>query len=341
MAYAVGTRADGAIIMSDGSVRLPMSSSTNNQAANYRLPASSNNTARNAIGNTFYANTPQGSVLGASDNGGNGGNGGGNPSGEEQKPDTGYFENLKKIAQERYNQGLANAENERNRVVDLVSEILGGLDKRRGQFKQDWNTASDDVLNRYESERGNLQRSAQGEATRLGNAMRALGINGSAMLNSNAKQSQENLRALGGLTLERETNDRANQRTLDNNMEWALGEEKNANRMKGDAEFNYGQAKNLNWFDLLGNANEIDRSMTNYLQNIQAQNAALQAAKGGIGSYASNPMATNIGSYEDALGGGNLGIQNGQADNANVNIKNPSFFEELYKKGLLGGSYVS
>lgn len=44
----------------------PMSSSTNQNAANYRVPASSTNTSTNFSGNTVYANTPSGSVLGAS-----------------------------------------------------------------------------------------------------------------------------------------------------------------------------------------------------------------------------------------------------------------------------------
>ena len=196
----------------------------------------------------------------------------------------------------------------------IFDEGIGTLGTRRGEFTDIFNRGSNDILGRYEQERGNLQAGNQGQETNLRNSLRALGMGGSAFLTGQGRLNQQKIGASGDLAKQRSDNDLANQQGYNTNQEWATGQETGLNRYLQNASDQLVNANNQIGLAEQGDVAQINQNVSSLMAQINAQQAALRAAQGDIGGYAADPYTTNMSSMAGVLGGGAANIGGTQQD---------------------------
>jgi len=341
MAYPVGSGPNGSIIMSDGSVRLPMSSATNQNAANFRIPASSKNTTRNAFGNTIYAGAPGGRILGAADTAGGGTDrGSGNP-GNPDPFDTGAFERnvqaQRDLARSTYEEGNRRAGDAFNRARGVYDEGVGLLGQRKQEFQNLFSEGQDNILNRYEGERGNLQAASQGAETRSANSLRALGLGGSAAIKSQGRQAQQNARAAGELATQRDQNESANTGAFNERQTWANTQQSALQRSLQDATDQRTAAENQAGLIERGDNQGIQQNIDGFLQNLANQQASLAATRQGIGGYTANPSSINFSDLTGGLQAVAPQLAGGAQPEMGVNIQEQDNSIQARLRRLLGG----
>jgi hypothetical protein len=239
--------------------------------------------------------------------------GGGAPSG---------FNEMIALARSIADEGRRRAGEQFNRARGIYDEGVGLLGKRKEEFQKLFDEGRETILDRYEGERGNLQASDQGARTRMSNALRAMGLGGSAFIKSEGRQTQNAAKALGGLQTQRNENENANKGEFDTRQEWANTQQSALSRYLQDAESNRVAAENQTDLAERGDVNQINNNIASYLQNIYNTQAALAAAGQGISEFKANPYAVNMDSMVGALNGGVPQVgQMGAGGVQNVNIK--------------------
>lgn len=257
--------------------------------------------------------------------------GGGTPVG----PD---FNALRELARNIYNEGLRRAGAGFDRARGLYDEGMGLLAKRRGEFKETYDTGNADILNSYEGERGNAQASAKNAATKSANLLRAMGLGGSAVLKSEGGQRQDQARIMGNLNTEKTRNERENLKGYNANQEWAGTQESAIRRALNDAQEARTAAENQSGLIEAGDVNAINDRMGQYFNQILAQQQALELANAGTNSKAVNPYAVDLPSMVNSLTpftptiGGTAAV-----DNSGININQTNTLADLLKKQRAAG----
>lgn len=252
-----------------------------------------------------------------------GGGGGSNPSGSYN------FNNVLADANKVREDALRRASDSYNIGRGAYNEGIDTLNKRREQFQQNYDQTSGDILQGYEKNRGELNRSANEASTRTGNALRALGLGESAAVKATGRQNQENLRNLSSLQDSRVASDRANTANLNEQNIWADSQQSALDR----------------YLQQLGSDKQTaetgaDVNFNNILNSIQSSLASLQAARGDISGYTANPIAVNADQWASTVNNANLASLptggGGTADNSGVSIQNNPAILELLKKQYPG-----
>lgn len=209
-----------------------------------------------------------------------------------------------------------------DRARGIVEEGRGILARRRGEFSDLFNQGNEDILQSYEGERGNLQTSSQGARTRMANAMRALGLGGSAFVKSEGRQAQNEAKALGGLGMEKQVNERENRGQFNERNLWADTQEASLQRALEDANNVRGNVESSADINYL---NDIGGLFSRILENQQAINAA-------SGNYTANPYQTTMTSLLGALNGGTPSLGGGAGTVQNVSLQEQDPTLALLKK---------
>ena len=247
-----------------------------------------------------------------------------------------------KLAQSAAEAGRVQAQQGWDKAKGIFDEGIGTLGTRREEFKDIYDTGSNEILGRYEGERGNLQAGNQGQETNMRNSLRALGMGGSAFVKGQGRLNQQKIGAAGDLASERSTNDLANLTGYNTNNEWATGQETGLNRFLQGASDQLTNANNQIGLAQQGDVNQINQNVSTLMQNMQAHQQALQAAQGGIAGYETNPYAVNMSSMLGALNGGAASIGGNQtAGNQASNVtQNGYTLADLLKQQAGGNMYA-
>lgn len=247
------------------------------------------------------------------------------------------------LARQVYDEGMRRASAAFDRTRGIVDEGRQLLGKRKEEFKGLFDEGGAKILDTYEGERGNLQSSAEGAATRSANSLRAMGLGGSAVIKSEGKQRQNNVKALGSLQTQRDTNDSANKREYDERLNWANVQDSALTRQLADAEEARRSAEAQAGLIEAGDVQGINERLGGYLQSILSNQMAAEQASKATGEYVANPYAVDINSFKGALqsvvptigGAGAGGI-----DNMGVNIQEQDPRLALLRKRAGGALYA-
>jgi hypothetical protein len=246
------------------------------------------------------------------------------------------FNALYERARQAYETGKRNAQYAYDRSRGIYDEGMQGLGKKRELFSQLLGEGKDSILDRFEEGRGNLQASAQGAQKRMGNVMRAAGITGgSPLINATGRQTQENMKQLGSLNTSRDVNERENQRAFDSNTDWANTQESSLNRYLTDADMYRKNAEDMNWQLMAQNEGDINNQMGSYFNSILSNQQALDAARGGIGSYSATPFNMNMSNMLGAINAQipQFGSEGGGSQNVSLNEQDPTYANLLKRLG--------
>jgi hypothetical protein len=207
---------------------------------------------------------------------------------------------------------------------DTGMKVLG--EKRQG-FTDIFNKGKEDILQGFEKGAGELQSSASGMATRNANALRAMGMGGSAVERAQGRQTQNNMKGLANLQDVRGTNEFQNQGAYNENNQWADTQEGGLNSFLQNADITRQGAQN----------NIVD-NLYGLFQNIINSQTAYNAS---IGAKTDSPYAVNIPSMLNTITGalGDYGVMGGQDPNAGVSIPSNMTAEE-YKKLMAQRAYT-
>lgn len=254
--------------------------------------------------------------------------GGATPSAPTSTPDAGV--SLQDLSTTQINAAREEARRQAGagfeRARGIYDEGMGLLKNRRQEFQNLFEQGRGNILDRFEQGRGELQASDQGAQTRLANALRAMGMGGSAYIKSTGKQTQDAAKALGGLQTERNNNENANLGEFNSRQDWANTQEGALQRSLEDAN----------------NARSAVESSSDigYLQDIgNLFNTILSnqlAAKAAAGSYTANPYAVNISDMTKALNGTLPNMTGGEGTVQDVNLKEQDPTLALLKKARSG-----
>lgn len=282
-------------LMTSADPYYPSKSQVPNQPT-YVAPTSSNDSSApdlsNPVKKTEYANSKGYDTYDQmiADQGGNGGSDGG-------------FAALVARARGAYDEAVKRARYGLERARGVRDEGLDLLGKRRGEFKETYDTGNNDILTSYEGERGNLQASAQGAQKRAANALRAMGITGgSGALNYQGRMRQEQAKQQGNLATEKTANERANLGAFNERNTWADTQEGAINRAYRDAEEAARATEAQAGLVQQGDVDSINRASENYFNNILANQQALAAAKLGASSYQAPSYAVDMNNFAGAIG---------------------------------------
>jgi hypothetical protein len=168
-----------------------------------------------------------------------------------------------------------------NAAQSAYNQGKSALASKEQQFLDSFNQGKSDILTGFQKGEGELQSSAAGAATRNANALRALGLGGSAVFNTNGRQTQANMQALGTLENARDTNTAANQTAYNTNEQWANGQSANLDTQLGNA------------------ASARQSGAQSILDSIV--NNQMAAAAAGVGNYLPATSQVNIPSMVGAL----------------------------------------
>lgn len=185
------------------------------------------------------------------------------------------------------------AENGFNRARGIYDEGMGLLKTRKDEFQNVFDTGNENILNSYEKGRGELQTSNAGAETRMANAMRALGLGGSAFVKSEGAQRQTAAKGLGTLNSEKNTNDLANLGQFNENQNWANTQENSLSRSLEDANNARSAAESSSDIGYL-------QDMGNLFNTILSNQLAVNAS---AGTKVANPYTVNISDMTSALNG--------------------------------------
>lgn len=265
--------------------------------------------------------------------GGTGGDTGGTGDGTVTNPTPAGTPDFESVLRGARDEARRQAEAGYNRARGIYDEGMGILNKRRGEFQDLFEQGRENILGRYEQERGNLQESAQGARTRMANALRALGLGGSAFVKSEGRQRQNEARGLGNLAGERETNERANQAELSGRIDWANTQEGALQRALEDAgnvRSGIESSADINYL------NDVSGMLNRILENQMALNAA-------SGNFTANPYQVNISDLTGALNAALPSLSGGSGTVQNVSLREQDpLLATLYqdprkRSGVAGG----
>lgn len=291
----------------------------------------------------FRNQTSGGTPPPTNDSTGGGGNNGGGAGGGGTY-DGGLSQQIA-LAKAAAQEGFRRAQAAFDRARGIYDEGIGLLGKRRGEFKDIYDTGNNDILTSYEGERGNLQATNQGSSERLRNSLRALGLGGSAFLKGTGKLAQEGARAAGNLSTQKQYNERENLRGYNTNLDFANQQEASLNRFLSDADEARRSTEAQIGLAQQGDVNQINSNVNSLLNSIYSQQNALAAAGQGIGAYQANPYAVNIPSMLGALNGAvstfGVGGGNGAGQNEAVSLAPESqSYLDLLKQRAGGNLYA-
>jgi len=241
------------------------------------------------------------------------------------------------LARGAYENAMRDLQSVFGQARGVYDEGIGNVGKIRDRATKSYNTGRDNILNRFEGERGNLQRESVGNADRLRGTMRALGMGGSAYVRGIGNNDKANARAIGSLRQSRGENELANTQQQTQSNDFANTQEGTLNRYLQQASRNLqsGQEKAslVNQGDVAG----INSGFNDLRSNIFANQQALQAAGGAAAGYQVNPFAPNMASMIGSLNSGLpqfSGQQQAQGGNVNLGNENLTYLEKL-QRGLL------
>lgn len=241
------------------------------------------------------------------------------------------------LARQAYQNRLNDLSNVFNQARDIYDQGVGLVNKRRGEFKDIFDTGNNDILTRFEQERGNLQRSSTENKNRLRNILRATGMGGSALVRGIGSQDKANLRNLGSLAGERTANERENLSGYNANQDWANQQETSLGNFLQGAQNDYFSGVNNAGLVNQGDVGQINSMFDNLRNNIYAQKAALEAARGNVSGYQANPFAPTISNMVNSLNAALPSFSNNGTDNQAANINpNQTYFDLLRQRA--GGS---
>jgi hypothetical protein len=234
-------------------------------------------------------------------------------------------------AQARWQAGMGLANDAWSAAQQRADSARGLLGERRGQFGEQLETGKQDIFDDFNRGRQDLSQTAQGAATRMGNALRAMGMGGSAMVNTQGRQQQEQAQALGSLARDKSLNERQNQELFNERDLWARGEESNIENYLRDAQNQKSAAERFGYADYTDDLAGIDSNMFNLISQIQQRQQDIDAARQGIGAYEANPFGVNMGNYAGLLNSAApMQLPQGGVDEG-VNMNAQSPFQELLK----------
>jgi len=274
---------------------------------------------------------------------GGGGAGGGNPGnpGNPNPFDTGAFErnvqSQRDLARSTYEEGKRQAGDAFNRARGIYDEGVGLLGQRKQEFQKLFSEGQDNILNRYESERGNLQAASQGAETRSANSLRALGLGGSAAIKSQGRLAQQNARAAGELATQKDQNESANTGVFNERQTWANTQDSALQRSLQDAYDQRTAAENQAGLVERGDYQGIQQNVDGFLQNLSNQQASLAASRQGIGGYTANPTSINFADLTGGLQAVAPQLGGGAQSETDVNIQEQDNSIQARLKRLLGG----
>lgn len=205
------------------------------------------------------------------------------------------------LAREAYENRLGDLRRAFDQAQGIYDEGVGLINKRRGEFRDIYDTGNADILSSFEGERGNLQRSSVGNKNRLRNILRATGMGGSALVRGTQSQDKANLRNLGNLSEEKTFNERENLKGYNKNLDFANQQESALGRFLQQAQGNYQSGVEKAGLVNAGDIAAINNAFDQLRSNIYNQQAALAAARGDIGAYTANPFAPNISDMTNSL----------------------------------------
>jgi len=272
------------------------------------------------------------------DNGGGGTTTLAAPTGDPNGNDGGLSAQIE-LARGAYNNRLGDLGRAFGEARGVYDRGLDTLGKRRGEFTGIFNQGNADILNSFEGERGNLQRSATENTSRLRNILRATGMGGSAFTRGVGNQDKANLRNLGALSNEKTFNERENLKGYNTNNEWANNQESTLGDYLRNAQGNYQSGVEKAGLVNAGDIAGINSAFDQLRSNIVNQQLAMQAAGGNINAYAANPFAPNLSDMTNSL---NVAMPNfatpdgGNNQAANLGNENLSYLDRLKQRA--GGS---
>ena len=241
------------------------------------------------------------------------------------------------LARGAYENAMRDLQSVFGQARGVYDEGIGNVGKIRDRATKSYNTGRDNILNRFEGERGNLQRESVGNADRLRGTMRALGMGGSAYVRGIGNNDKANARAIGSLRQSRGENELANTQQQTQSNDFADTQQGTLNRYLQQASRNLqsGQEKAslVNQGDVAG----INSGFNDLRSSIFANNQAMQAAGGAAAGYQVNPFAPNMASMIGSLNSGLpqfSGQQQAQGGNVNLGNENLTYLEKL-QRGLL------
>jgi hypothetical protein len=237
-----------------------------------------------------------------------------------------YLDNIRQRTEEEEKRRRDEADATRNRsiaqgqnIFDQGNEILN---QRRTTFDELFNNTDKNILEGYEQNRGELRESATGANQRQANDLRAMGMNGSAVINTKGAQQQANLAALGKTQRARDAQKEANVANRNEQNMWAdttfNSLMNNLQGVKDQAEGNY--------------TNYINNAMTNTANsqnNIDSILASLNASKDTASSYV--PTAANINTDDGTSTVPNVltATEGTPVKNQNVSMINNPYLDEM------------
>lgn len=270
----------------------------------------------------------KGEVLGAqtpppSGNTGGGGGGGGQEPGVPTPSGENEFEKMVARARAAFESAIRDADYMLDRARGVRDENLGLIGRRRGEFKDLFDTGNIDITNEYQGRGGELGETAQNRRMNDAAALQAMGFGGSAVERAQNRQSRDELRGLRGLQQDRDTNKTENTRQFNERNLWADTQEGAALRAYDDAvnaRRSLGEKAGL---VQQGDVDAINRSAGDYLGNIQAKQAALAEMGKGITGFVANPLNVVIPSQADAVRAQNYSAdtRGGQRGDQSVNLE--------------------
>jgi len=241
------------------------------------------------------------------------------------------------LARGAYENAMRDLQSVFGQAQGVYDQGMGSVGKIRDRATESYNTGRDNILNRFEGERGNLQRESTGNANRLRGTMRALGMGGSAYVRGIGNNDKANARAIGSLRQSRGQNELANTQQQTQSNDFADTQEGTLNRyMQGASRaLQSGQEKAslVNQGDVAG----INSGFNDLRSNIFANQQALKAAGGAAAGYTVDPFAPNMASMIGSLNGGLpqfSGQQAVQGGNVNLANENLTYLEKL-QRGLI------
>jgi hypothetical protein len=173
----------------------------------------------------------------------------------------------------------AEADKQYQRALGIYNEGLGALGQKRDQFGKVYEQGKTDILQGFEKGAGELQSASQGASQRNANALRALGLGGSAVERTQGRQQQQNAKGLAGLQDSRSANERANTEAYQANTDWANAQESALSRFRDDAS-----GARQSWEN--NSTGQIAEMFNNLINQQSAYNAS-------IGGQAVNPYAVS------------------------------------------------
>lgn len=257
------------------------------------------------IGDSVYNSKQQVDTNGGGGNSGDGGrnsgDGGGNSGGGGI--DINAIINQQRQARQRvYDEGITRARNAFGQARGIYDEGVSALGKKKSEFEQNYNQGNADILSSYEGERGNLQESDAGNRTRMLNALRAMGMGGSAYLRGEGARQQQNAQQLGNLNVSRASNERANLQGFNANQDWANSQSAALDRYLQGAQESQRAAEAQAGLVAEGDEGQLNQNINGYIQNIIDNQNALAASRSSVGDY-SNPFSANLISMLGQLNG--------------------------------------